>query len=316
MFTRDDAKSLRETLRPLSFSDSSPDSDVIRRYLSHYKLKEHLPQHKHSIGTVNSGKYKLVCQYFAVHSEQQKGCIFLVHGYYDHLGLYGRLIAHCLNQGYSVFGFDLPGHGLSTGDEASIDSFAEYTDALLACLDQLQNLIQEPWIVIGQSTGGAIIMDLLLSGKASPFESHIMFCPLLYTKSWRWSRLMFYLVRWFLPAIQRKFTENSHDREFLNFIRHEDFLQSRKLPVPWVSAMIEYHRQFKAAEKNETPVHIIQGTGDTTVDWLRNLPLITDKFPQSTMYKIDDARHHLVNESEEYRAVAFEKVSEILSKER
>jgi len=69
------------------------------------------------------------------------------------------------------------------------------------------------------------------------------------------------------------------------------------------------------AKKNETLIHIIQGTGDTTVDWQRNLPLIKNKFPQSTVYKIDDARHHLVNESEDYRAMAFEKVSEILSKE-
>ncbi len=313
MFTRDDAESLREGLSPLSLADSSPDDDLLQRYLSHYKLQEGMPQHRHFIGTVDSGQFKLACQYFALGPERQKGCVFLVHGYYDHLGLYHHLVAHCLHQGYGVFGFDLPGHGLSTGDEAGIDSFCEYTEAVFACFDQVQNLIQEPWVALGQSTGGAIFMELLLGDRKSPFTTHILFCPLLYTMNWRWSRLIFYVLRRFLPAIKRTFAENSHDKDFLNFLRHKDPLQSRKLPVSWVSAMINYIQRFESAKQSETPLHIIQGTGDTTVDWPRNLPLVTKKFPQSAIYKIEDARHHLVNESEEYRSKVFEKVSEILA---
>ena len=315
MFTRDDAKSLREALAPLDFYTPCPESDLLQSYFAQYGLQDSLPAHNHRIGTFNSGEYLLVGQYFGLTPEQQKGCVFLLHGYYDHLGLYSHLIAHCLAQGYAVLGFDLPGHGLSSGDEASINSFREYVAAVEACCNYVEAQIEKPWIAIGQSTGGAIIMDFLLEGRADLFDKHILFCPLLYTRNWQSSRLLFFVTRWFVSSIKRTFAKNSHDKKFLNFIRHQDPLQSQKLPVPWVAAMNDYHHRFNAAGQNNTLIEIVQGTGDTTVDWQRNMELIQEKFPQSNTLLIPDARHHLVNESQEYRGQAFARITEVLLKE-
>ena len=49
----------------------------------------------------------------------------------------------------------------------------------------------------------------------------------------------------------------------------------------------------------------MQGTDDTTVDWRYNLPRLSEKFPAASTHIIDGARHHLVNESEEFRIKLF-----------
>lgn len=315
MFTRDDAQSLRDALGPVNFSSATQKSELIEKYLATYQLQLELPSHNYSIGLIESGGYELVGQYFQLTAVQSKGCIFILHGYYDHLGLYRHLIKHCLEQGYSVFGFDLPGHGLSSGKAASINSFSEYVAALRDCCAAVGDAIPSPWNVIGQSTGSAVVMDYLLGVDAekTPFTQHILCCPLLYSTNWQWSRVLFYLVRPFSKSSKRTFARNSHDENFLRFIRRQDQLQSRRLQVSWVNAMIDYHHRFKNMQSSDIDLQIIQGTGDTTVDWRKNLPLIQEKFPQSVSYKIDNARHHLVNESEEYRVQVFDRVTRILN---
>ena len=79
---------------------------------------------QHSVGTVPSGPFQL-----AVHSlatSAARGNLLLLHGYFDHSGLYGKMIEYGLSRGCNVLIFDLPGHGLSTGEAAVIDDFAAY----------------------------------------------------------------------------------------------------------------------------------------------------------------------------------------------
>lgn len=45
----------------------------------------------------------------------------------------------------------------------------------------------------------------------------------------------------------------------------------------------------------------MQGTGDTTVDWRYNLKKIKEKFPASEAVILQQARHHLANESQGIR---------------
>ncbi|WP_423811416.1 alpha/beta hydrolase, partial [Pseudomonas aeruginosa] len=41
------------------------------------------------------------------------GSLLLMHGYYDHMGLYRHVVDWALGMGFSVLACDLPGHGLS-----------------------------------------------------------------------------------------------------------------------------------------------------------------------------------------------------------
>ncbi|MFK7865721.1 MAG: alpha/beta hydrolase [Pseudohongiellaceae bacterium] len=259
----------------------------------------------HTAGCNLIGNFEIVSQYFLPLDKKPRGTIILLHGYLDHSGLYFRVIEHCLMQGFAVLIFDMPGHGLSSGKAASIDSFDRYSESLLALLEIMETQdIEGPWHIVGQSTGSAVMIDCLLKEKFPrhlPLEKFIGLAPLLRPFAWKTSQYLFAMSRLFLSSTKRKFSQNSHDQVFLDFLKFKDPLQSKRLQRDWISAMLAYNKDFSNAKPSTKPIHIVQGTADTTVDWEYNLPRFADKFPAVNIEKIEGARHHLVNESEPYR---------------
>lgn len=316
MFSRTDAETLRDQLPLLDLAAAPYTSELATRYREHYALHVEQPDIIHRLGVFESDEFRLVAQHFQVPPERCKGTAILLHGYYDHVGLFGHLIRHCLSEQLSVLIFDLPGHGLSTGEPASIDSFERYSSAFLN-LCQLETVqgLPRPWFAIGQSTGSATIIDSILHHelqKRLHFKQIVLLCPLLYPVQWGKSKFLYHLARPFLKSIVRGFAKNSHDEKFLDFLKHRDALQCRVLPTAWVGAMIDYHNRFRLSPAQDVALNIVQGTADRTVEWRKNLPLIEEKFSNTTTHLIDGARHHMVNESERYRSAIFAQVSRIL----
>ncbi len=330
MFSKADANQLRQNLESIEFLQGSAEpisrlgADAARGYRAYTKyyglnfaeLDPDLAAVRASIGTFPSGPYDIVCQHFLPGAEPPQKTAFLLHGYFDHAGLYRHLIRHLLRSGIAVVIFDLPGHGLSSGAIASINSFREYDTAFIDCLRlATEQALSSPWIAIGQSTGGAIIMDTLLEQRLQEHYSlqHIILLgPLVRPRHWSRSKMLFSLSKLFVASTPRKFSKNSHDEEFLQFLESEDELQSRILPRDWVQAMIEYINRFEAAPGQQQSLQIIQGEGDGTVEWEKNIPAILQKFPGSTAHMIEEAGHHLVNESPPYRDQVFEIIDRVL----
>ena len=150
MFTLEDANQLRDSLHEIDFETPVSTQPVTQSYLNHYGLNfgnKGLTV-THCLGCYSSGQFKIACQYFALPVANQKATMVIVHGYYDHVGLYRHLIEHYLTIGYSVLTFDLPGHGLSSGVAASIGSFDQYTRALTDCLELANSYgLTEPWFI-------------------------------------------------------------------------------------------------------------------------------------------------------------------------
>lgn len=329
MFSKADASRLRAQLEKIQFLDGGAESiaepgtegeALYAAYARYYGLDfaetdADLAGTRSSIGSFTSGAYELVCQYFLPSTHPPRKTAFLLHGYFDHAGLYRHLIKHLLRQDIAVVIFDLPGHGLSSGAPASISSFQEYSEAFVDCLKLAEQQLTLPWIAIGQSTGGAICMDGLLERKLGTrfsFQHFILLAPLLRPKHWSRSKILFSLSRLFAASTPRKFSKNSHDVEFLQFLESRDELQSRILPRDWVQAMIDYINRFEAAPHHKQPLQIIQGRGDGTVDWESNIPKILEKFPAARVHWVIDAGHHLVNESSYYREQVFAHIDRIL----
>ena len=330
MFSKFDANQLRQNLQNIDFlpSGAQLDTEAAQNYAAykrHYglnfsELDPNLKAAKSTVGTFSSGNYELVCQHFLPSTQAPRKTAFLLHGYLDHAGLYRHLIKHLLERDIAVIIFDLPGHGLSSGATASISSFQDYSAAFVACLKLAkQQQLASPWLTIGQSTGAAIIMDMLLEkrlekelAKDISLQDFILLGPLLRPKQWRRSKVMFSFIRLFAASTPRKFSKNSHDAEFLDFIKNKDELQSRILPREWVLAMMDYINRFEGSPRHEQSLQIIQGRGDGTVDWEKNIPKIVEKFPGSTLHFVDEAGHHLVNESVHYREQVFALIDRIL----
>ncbi|WP_434679041.1 alpha/beta hydrolase [Pseudomonas sp. R1-18] len=261
------------------------------------------------LGRLDVDGYEIVGQVWL--PEKPVATMFLFHGFYDHMGLYRHVIDWALAQGFAVISCDLPGHGLSSGSRASINDFAEYQAVLQRLMNEAEALkLPHPWHLCGQSTGGAIVIDHLLHrGADSPAQGKvILLSPLVRPRAWGWSRLSYYALKPFVKGIARRFTENSNAPAFLPFLL-ADPLQPRRLPTAWVGALAQWIVRIERAPACARSPIIIQGDADMTVDWLHNLTILKAKFREPEILILDQARHHLANESPELRARYFEFLS-------
>ncbi len=320
MFSAQEAQTLQAALPELHFGKAAVASEPLIQYLHHYGLSDlsaviaPATGVQHTLGFFPSGDFRIACHYFRPLAPQ--GTAVVVHGYYDHVGLYAHLIRHLLQHHFAVVAFDLPGHGLSSGKIAAIDTFSQYTSALESCLVRMQQAsLERPFHLIGQSTGGSVLMDYCLQHcerTLSEIDQVVLLAPLVRPQGWKRGKLLHSLVRLVANGIPRDFAINSHDEAFLRFVKGEDPLQSRRLTVEWVGALKQWLKKIETCGPCKKLVTLIQGTGDATVDWRYNLPYIRRKFPNTQIALVEGARHHLVNESTDFRREIFQRLDEAI----
>jgi len=303
---------LRGTIGRFSLSKPVSGNALADEYFKFYGIDfENQLGLKHCFGSFKADRYDLALHVFE--PENPRGTIFLLHGYYDHVGIYQHPIRYFLQRGYTVVAYDHPGHGLSTGERASIDSFAQYQTAFSACVELLAGDTPPPHYLVAQSMGGAIAMTHLLSHPAAPFRKAVLFAPLVHPAGWKLGRWMHAVGKHLIKQQQRIFVTNSHDEEFLRFLREDDALQPDTLPMQWVTALKDWISRFQElASVSNCEVLIIQGTDDNTVDWHYNLEVIAEKFPISRVHYVPDGRHQLVNESEPLRNEMFAEIDRFI----
>jgi alpha-beta hydrolase superfamily lysophospholipase len=307
-----DVAAARAALTCVDWAQPMPPAGVLAEYARYYGLDfgGRVAGLRHGMGYLDvatplPSDYRIAVQLFQV--PEPRGTVLVLHGYFDHVGIFDHVIEHLLTRGFDVVAFDLPGHGLSSGDLAAINSFAEYQyvlDAVLAGIARTRLVV--PLSVVAQSTGGAIIMEWLLRTRAnrdsSPFAAVVTLAPLVRPVHWPVNRVLYLFLRIFRRYIARKFAVNSHDEEFLNFLKEKDPLQSRNLSVRWVGAMKKWIPHIENASACDYPLAVVQGDEDATVDWRHNLGVIREKFPGARIQMIATGRHQLANEIPALRA--------------
>lgn len=268
----------------------------------HAEFTDQYPELQHTIGCIDSVGERIAVQ--CLRRPGARATVFVFHGYYDHVGLYNNVIHYCLKHGCDVVAYDLPGHGLSSGERASIASFHRYRQVLCDVLAAVADRgLAKPYLAMAQSTGCAILMSHLLDGGAGDFARSVLMAPLVRPAAWWWGRPAHTLLKPFIHSLPRRFADNSDDQAFLEFLRHRDPLQPRRLPVQWVGALKAWLPWFHAlAPLPDYKLLILQGDRDDTVDWHYNLPVVRSKFPAHRQVMIPGARHHLVKEGERFRA--------------
>ncbi|MEW6459854.1 MAG: alpha/beta hydrolase, partial [Pseudomonadota bacterium] len=144
---------LRPLLRPLAAARL--DLPALQAYRSFYGLDlgGRYAGLDSRLGSFNAAGYQIAVQLWA--PAEPRATVLLLHGYYDHMGLYRHVIDWALAMNFAVLACDLPGHGLSCGARASIGDFAEYQQVLAGLFEQAAELdLPQPWHLCGQSTGG------------------------------------------------------------------------------------------------------------------------------------------------------------------
>ena len=302
----------RDSLRLPELSASAQMSELAQTYFAYYGIDferriEHL---KHYFGVFSSAGFDIATHVFV--PEKAEKTAFLYHGFYDHAGLFKHAIDYCLQRNYAVVIYDLPGHGLSSGKRAEIDSFEQYLQVMHDAFPAIESFnLPEPRIAVAQSTGAAILMTYLLKG-GSAFEKAILLAPLVRPMGWRWGKPLHNLISRLVPSLPRRWGPNSGDAEFLAWLKARDALQCPVLPMSWVNALKLWEPTFHGLPESAQTLLVVQGDADKTVDWRFNLPVIQKHFPEAVVARLQGAQHHLVNETQALRQQIWRQVDAFL----
>lgn len=273
-------------------------------YFKFYALDDITAHYKVEIGLLQQ-------QSFYQHYRQPQcsiGTCIIVHGYMDHSAIYRHLIADRLAAGWDVLIYDKIGHGLSSGESYAITSFSDYASQLQTLLEYLAVRCTKQWLLIGQSTGAAVVMEHALNPVYKRFDQivqRVLLAPLVRSFRFNSVKIQYYLLRLFIKSVRRANSNNSHDPVFLDFMQQQDPLARRRVKVSWVGAMLSWEQVFHAYPKSMIELMVIQGDDDETVDWRYNLKAIKHTFPHSQHHVIAGGKHHLVNEGEQWREQVF-----------
>lgn len=301
---------VREEMVPLVFENPSPPSPSTVQYFQYYRL--HFENADHSFGHFDSTGFRLAAHVFV--PENPKGTVYLLHGYLDHTGILSKLIGFLLSEGFAIAVYDLPGHGLSSGIQASIDDFSRYLDVFSDYMQLISKHLPKPLHLVCHSTGCSIALDYLDRADDPGFDKMIFLAPMVHSAHWGWSRFGVAVADPFVDSVPRDFRENSSDPAFLEFVR-EDPLQSRIVSFQWLRALYDWDKRVKLCEDIKNPILIVQGTEDCILDWEYNLDFLKKVLNGAKIKMVEGADHQLVNERAELRDEVFLEIGEYLGQE-
>ena len=295
-------------------ADDGIPSEQVRVYLQYYQLLELATHSVYKIGRITLDDVTVTVQRYAQSQRNEsRGTVVVVHGYMDHVGLYRHLIGVLLSLKFDVLCYDLTGHGLSDGDALSVDDFKHYATQLAELVSGMKRELQSPIHFVGQSTGAAVVMahQLLFTEKRlSVLGCRILLAPLVRPSLWRSIRRKFRWFKYVVSKVPRRYSRNSHDVEFRRFITEQDPLQHKEIPVSWIGAMLAWGDWLENHKPVLGKIHMIQGTDDGTVDWHHNMAILGRLYPELELKLVDEAKHHLVNETDQYRSEVFQHIAE------
>ncbi len=299
----DTLERLRSDLRPIEFDGVDDRSALLDAYRDYYGLPTDGVLHE--FGTFRSGGHVIAAQTFA--PPTPRGTVALMHGLFDHTGTLAATVHHLLGLGFAVAAYDLPGHGLSSGQPASISDFRVYDEILETFLGLLRTHMPRPYHAVAHSTGAAVLTTRLLSREDPDLERIVLVAPLVRSAHWESSTLA---ARWLEPYVDevpRVFRDNTSDEAFMAAVRR-DPLQARSASLEWVLALVEWNERVARYPPSPRPILIIQGEEDDVIDWEYNLEFLVARFPSARIKMIQGGQHQLLGEGKALRARTMELV--------
>ena len=279
---------------PLDLDVPCFENGAFQSYFNFYNLN--IPTAKHYFGSFKSNGYIIAANIFI--PEKHKATIFLLHGYFDHTGILKDTIHFFVKKGYAVATYDMPGHGLSSGERASIADFRVYSSILDDFITLCRSRIPSPFHSIAHSTGCSAVIDLILTAEDVPFDKVILIAPLVRSYGWYLSKTGIFLCSPFLKTIPRLFRTNSSNSHFLQFVKNKDPLQYKRVPLQWPKALFKWNESIQDYKVSSKKILIIQGKLDKIVAWKYNFKILKQKFPNLKIKMIKNGRHHLLNEKD------------------
>jgi len=191
--------------------------------------------------------------------EPINGWVVIVHGLGEHIGRYEKLINIVTKEGYGVVGFDLPGHGKSSGKRGHTS-----IEEILNLIDELTKDINT-FILFGHSLGGLISIRYTET-RPQKVSKLIVSSPALYLKPKTSQKVMVNIFSIIMPSltVSNGIDPNllSRNKEAVQKYISDPFVHDRisiKLGKSMLKNVELAHQQ---AERIVCPTSILIGTED------------------------------------------------------
>ncbi|MBN2510464.1 MAG: alpha/beta hydrolase [Spirochaetales bacterium] len=222
--------------------------------------------------------------------KKRKGTVFLHHGYLEHTALRVPLALEFVKRGWIMVGVDLPGHGLSSGTRADIESFSYYLAAFEAAMEAYK--WPRPWRAVGHSTGGATIL-MAMQQPGIEFDFVVLEAPLIRTYLWTPSIWLKNQLGDRITTVNR-WPEGSHNDDPFYKLLKDDPLYISEVPLHWIDSVEIYFQSTFAWVPVRGRILILQGDKDTVVDKDYNIPFLRQLLPDAEILEIENGGHHLL----------------------
>ncbi len=119
---------------------------------------------KPNITQLELGERSLALYSWPQAPQEPRATVLLMHGLGEHMGRYGHVASALQAAGYTVFGYDHHGHGLSSGEQGSLPQPNLLVDDVATVMDHVRSLSPSPLVLLGHSMGGLIAARAVAQG--------------------------------------------------------------------------------------------------------------------------------------------------------
>ena len=241
---------------------------------------------------------------YAWEATEPRALMLLQHGFGEYAQRYVRqynaLIPNLLHKGFSVYSFDLQGHGRSPGRRALTDVEAAVKDHL-AARRRLEEL-PLPLFLLGHSLGGIVTATSVMRDPRN-LRGVVLSSPALLVTANPLTRLLARAAAAVAPALPvRKLPRTGISRiaEQVELARADSMAYRGAMPARLAASVLVTSRaNWRLYPGWEAPTLVIHGTADTFTEPEGSRRFIdTIASRDKTLYLVEGGYHELLNDNE------------------
>ncbi|MHA2250716.1 MAG: alpha/beta hydrolase [Candidatus Kariarchaeaceae archaeon] len=237
--------------------------------------------------------------------DQPVGVVIVQHGFVEHSGRYQNVVNTLIPSGYSVWSYDLRGHGQSEGKWAYVNRFTDY----FKDLEIFENLVREkhpnlPLHLVGHSMGSIIVAHYLTSKTDQTSIKSITLSASGLQPGAEYSKARIFLAKLFSSILPKIYIGTGVDP---NFISHDkavveaydkDPLITQKTTPRLGAELLKYVLKMEeVGPKIQIPTMMQNGSLDTAFHPEGVKPLYdTISSPVKEFKLYDGFKHEIYNE--------------------